>query len=508
MVTRISKTKIHFEKPNLKLNSKDFNDDDINSSISEENNSDEEFSILDSSSKNKNITSNTNSKPLSFISDNSSDSYHSSESSSLKKKKSSTIIIKKKHRKNNSVQFSVDVSNKYLDKIKDFDSCQSNGKIEKAIINSIDKKESMNIQIICLAEKIKFKNIPDKIIRTDEYGFIQEDNIRTSMTTRPKEKNSITRSHTPLLSANLLKINARVEKWGYMIKNLELYKTKKIKILKERTRKGIPDNLRSYVWQQFAEINKYYNKKLYQDLNNEKEKDENLEMVILKDLDRTFPLCQLFREKYGNGQRKLYRILLSYSKYNPDVGYVQGMGFICAIFLIYMDEVSSFFMMHSLMKKYKLEGMYLPNFPYLKKMSFVFLNLQKKFIPKIYNILKKNEIMPAMYSSGWFICLFSKPLPFHIAVRIFDIFLLEGIKIIYRVGLALLKRKENEFIKSEDGLGSIMPIIYSTLENLDADSLLKIAFSFKFSKEYIDNIEKKYEKVKDNRKNEFMAQLF
>ena len=526
--------KIKFEKPLLRLNTNDFDDDDINSSFSDKNNENEEDSASKNNSSvddntNKNKSNNDRSNALSFVSDNSSDSYNSNEKVKLKKQKTPTLLIRKSNNNNNLnnnrynyVQFDEKVNDKYPEK-KNMDTLQNNGKIEKAIIKSIDNKESMNIQIICLAEKIKFRNIPDKIISTDEYGFIKEDNIRTSVTTRKKEKNTIARSRTPLLSTDLLKINARVEKWAHMIKNLDLYKTKKIETLKERTRKGIPDNLRGYVWQKFAEIDKYYVKNLYQDLVNKQgnnnnnsinensstteNNENNFELIILKDLDRTFPLCQFFRDKYGDGQRKLYRILSAYSKYNPDVGYVQGMGFICAIFLIYMDEESSFFMMHSLMKKYKLEGMYLPNFPYLKKMSFVFLKMQKKFIPKIYHILKKNEILPTMYSSGWFICIFSKHLPFNIAVRIFDIFLLEGLKTIYRIGLALLKRKENEFIKSKGGLSSIMPIINSTLDDLDVDSLLKDAFSFKFSKEYIEHCENEYERVKNDRKNEFMALL-
>ena len=184
------------------------------------------------------------------------------------------------------------------------------------------------------------------------------------------------------------------------------------------------------------------------------------------------------------------------------------MGFICGLFLIYMDEESSFYMFHSLMKKYKLEGIYFPNFPDLKKMLYVFLNLQKKFLPNIYNVLKKNEIMPTMYSSDWFMCIFSNDLPFNITVRIFDIFLLEGIEIIYKISLAVLKKKENEIVKCKGGLFGIMPILKSCLDNLEVESLLKEAFSFKFSKEYIDNCEKEFEKVKDDTKNEIMAQLY
>ena len=91
------------------------------------------------------------------------------------------------------------------------------------------------------------------------------------------------------------------------------------------------------------------------------------ELAIIKDLDRTFPSCQLFKEKYGKGQRKLYHVLANYSKYNKDLGFVQGMGYLAAIFLLYMDEESSFYMLHSLIENYGFRGLYSTGFPDLKK---------------------------------------------------------------------------------------------------------------------------------------------
>ena len=59
---------------------------------------------------------------------------------------------------------------------------------------------------------------------------------------------------------------------------------------------------------------------------------EDMELIIIKDLDRTYPNCQLFKDRYFNGQRNLYKVLSSYSKLNTSAGYVQGMGFIFAFF--------------------------------------------------------------------------------------------------------------------------------------------------------------------------------
>ena len=375
---------------------------------------------------------------------------------------------------------------------KDNESQNSLKEKEKILINSIQNKENATKQKIQLAEEINFNSIPDKLIATDEYGFVIEKNSETKPETKTKEE--------------LLQINARMEKWNYMIENYEEFSTSKFSKLKSRTRKGIPDSLRSYVWQLFAEKDKYYKKDIFNQLESVK-LEEEIETVIIKDLDRTYPNCQLFRDKYGNGQRKLYKVLSNYSKYNTATGYVQGMGFIVAVFLTYMDEESSFFMLHSLMKKYKLEGFYLPSFPELKKTFYILLNLEKKYIPKIYEIFKKEGMIPSMYASEWFICLFSRNLSFDILVRIFDVFLLEGFKVIYRFALAFLKLKEDEFLKAKDGLVSIMKTCNECLEHVDVENLFKVAFGFSLSRKQIEKFGNEYDKVKSDQKNEFVKQL-
>ena len=379
-------------------------------------------------------------------------------------------------------------------KIKDTEENETKKK-EEILLKSIKNKENATYQKIQMAEEINFGALPDKLINTDEFGFIIE-----------KKSEESRKSNNNKDVDELLKINARMEKWNYMIANYGEFSTNKFNKLKSRTRKGVPDSLRSYIWQLFAEKEKYYEKDIFKKLDSIRIKEE-LDTVIIKDLDRTYPNCQLFKDKYGNGQRKLYKVLSNYSKYNTSTGYVQGMGFIVALFLIYMDEESSFFMLHSLMKKYKLEGFYLPGFPELKKTFYILLNLEKKFIPKVYELFKKEGIIPSMYASEWFICLFSRNLEFNGLVRIFDVFLLEGYKVIYRFSLALLKIKESELLKGKDGLASIMQTINQSLENVDIENLFKIAFGFSLSRKDIDKLSKEYDKVKDNQKNEFVQQL-
>ena len=359
--------------------------------------------------------------------------------------------------------------------------------IEKKLLESIRNSEKIDNDKIQLAESIGFKENPDKIIDTDEFGFFKD-----SKDTKKEEKDALLN-------------NARVEKWNYMLSDYEDFYKNHFSKLKQRVRKGIPDSLRGYAWQKIINVDEFYQKDLYEKIS-EEEFDKNVEQVIIKDIDRTFPQCSFFKEKYGGGQRQLYKVLVNYSKYNKSVGYVQGMGFIAALLLTYMDEERTFFMMHTLMKKRDLETLYLPGFPGLNKKLFVLLNLEKKYLPKVYNVLKKFDVIPFSYASEWFLCLFSRNLKFNSLVRIFDTFILEGYKVIYRFSLAFLKLKEQKIIECTK-MEKIFKILKDCFENLDIEELFKIAFNYNFRRKEITNYEKEYDKIKEDKTNEFIAQL-
>ena len=375
--------------------------------------------------------------------------------------------------------------------------------IERDIIESVKKMENLTKEKLDLAEKINYKNNTDSLIETDEFGFLKnQNNIKNINNINLEDKKEISK----ISKEELLKINARTEKWKDMLEHYKRYKTIKRYKLKSRTRKGIPDSLRSYVWQLFAEKDKLVQKNLFEYLDKE-EIDKETERTIIKDLDRTFPSCQLFKEKYGKGQRKLYRVLANYSKYNKKLGYVQGMGYLTAIFLLYMDEESAFYMLHAIIKNYGFEGLYLTGFPDLKKKFYVLLNLEKKFIPKIYDILKRDNVYISIYASEWLLCLFCKDLKPSILLRIIDVFLLEGYKIVYRFALAFLKMKEKNFIANKKGIFYAMNTIKQLFDDIDVEELFKVAFSFGLSRNHINKYEKEYEENKNYPDNEFMKQL-
>ncbi|MEW5316343.1 MAG: hypothetical protein WDW38_007722 [Sanguina aurantia] len=247
-------------------------------------------------------------------------------------------------------------------------------------------------------------------------------------------------------------------KWRKMLgqsgSDFKKYLAKHPEKVKCRARKGIPDSLRGLAWQLMSGGRdlQIQNPGKYEQLL-QSHFDPVTETSIMRDLDRTFPTLLLFMHRQGQGQTALYHVLRAYSTYNQSVGYVQGMGFICAVLLTYMTEEEAFWTLVAVMSGHRhaaLEGMYLPGLPLLKCCLFQFQELLSEKLPKLASHMLGLDpaVEPVHYATHWFNTIFSYTLPFPHLLRVWDVFMLEGIKVLFRVGLAILQHAEPRLRRS------------------------------------------------------------
>ncbi|KAF3329713.1 Ecotropic viral integration site 5 [Carex littledalei] len=322
----------------------------------------------------------------------------------------------------------------------------------------------------------------------DRFGFFKQEQsnspegITKSRSTREKEKEE-----------------RRIRKWRKMIgvggSDWSHYEKRNPQVVKRRIRKGIPDCLRGLVWQLISGSRELLlmNPGVYEQLVIYETSASELE--IIRDISRTFPSHVFFQQRHGPGQRSLYNVLKAYSVYDREVGYVQGMGFLAGLLLLYMSEEDAFWLLVALLKgavHAPMEGLYQAGLPLVQQYLFQFEQLVKDFLPKLGQHFSEEMINPSMYASQWFITVLSYSFPFHFTLRIWDIFLYEGIKVVFKVGLALLKFCHDDLVKLpfEKLLHSLRNF---PEEATDPDTLLPIAFSFKVTKR-LEEIEKAYKK--------------
>eukprot|EP01102_Stenamoeba_stenopodia_P015983 TRINITY_DN5526_c0_g1_i2.p1 TRINITY_DN5526_c0_g1~~TRINITY_DN5526_c0_g1_i2.p1 ORF type:complete len:825 (+),score=163.96 TRINITY_DN5526_c0_g1_i2:165-2639(+) len=242
---------------------------------------------------------------------------------------------------------------------------------------------------------------------------------------------------------------------------------------------GIPDSMRGSVWQLLTQSIELYNmnKNYYEDM---KDRESNFAEAITCDAPRTIIAAD------PSKQKSLANILLVYSIYDLDTGYCQGMNYIVAMLLEFMPEENAFWLFVRLMKSYCIKGFFQQNSSFLLECMEVFDQNLAIHAPKAVEHLKKFNINATLYASKWFTTLFFYPgIPHQLCYRIFDLFCVDGLDILFRAGIALICLAQDSllsvsgFMELTNHLLNIMASKYPT------DMVIRKAHSLQLSIPYL-----------------------
>ncbi|XP_050542270.1 USP6 N-terminal-like protein [Daktulosphaira vitifoliae] len=279
----------------------------------------------------------------------------------------------------------------------------------------------------------------------------------------------------------------REQKWLKMISNWESISPEK---LKRRVYKGIPNALRGKVWAKLLCVDQLSNdqKNKYKQLCKLAwDHSPDIRQIDL-DVNRTYREHINFRKRYDSKQQELFNILAAYSIYNLDIGYTQGMSQIAALLLMYLSEDEAFWALSHLIsdKKYNMHGFFIPGFPKLIRFQEHHDKIMNKLLPKLKRHLDRNGVETGLYTLKWFFQCFLDRIPFKLTLRIWDIFLLEGDKILSATAFCLLKLHRNQLYAL--GMDDILHFLQVKLEQ-----------NYQFSADY--TIEKLQECLVELKKN-------
>ena len=230
---------------------------------------------------------------------------------------------------------------------------------------------------------------------------------------------------------------------------------------------------------------------------------------IQRDLPRTFPQHPLFLDELGEGQQGLGRVLRALRQAFPAVGYSQGMNFVAGVFLILVSSASSleifskrshsksnlranhdwvatkteyvqkeratkqtrstsasehpvvdtahqkearvFRMMWALIKHKGMDRLWEPNMPGLKIKIHQLNDILRSKLPRLQRHMEEEGLLPDFFASKWFLTLHTYTLPLQLVCIVWDGFVMDGFKAVFRGGLALLLQREQQLLQLDMG---------------------------------------------------------
>jgi len=227
-------------------------------------------------------------------------------------------------------------------------------------------------------------------------------------------------------------------------------------------------------------------------------------MLIEYDLPRTFPTLGFFHDG-GDMQLSLERILQAYTCFQPSVGYVQGMSYLAAVLLLYMDELDAFKCLVNILNRRNNMDFYLLKKEAIDKYVECFDFFFEAHLPTLYHHMREEGLSSEMYLMDWNLALFSKALPLEAAARIWDCYLIEGEVFIIRAALGILKMFAT--ILGSNKLEEIMAFLMHLPEDINIDELLSNIAQIKVTDTWYERVRAKIYGEKIEQKNNIFSSM-
>uniref|UniRef100_A0A915EUV2 Rab-GAP TBC domain-containing protein n=1 Tax=Ditylenchus dipsaci TaxID=166011 RepID=A0A915EUV2_9BILA len=235
---------------------------------------------------------------------------------------------------------------------------------------------------------------------------------------------------------------------------------------------GIPDVLRGEVWQLLAKV--HVDLDLIQTYRMLLDKECPSEQVILRDIHRTFPAHEFFKESNGVGQEA------STKSARPTPSTMKKSA-------IVRDSRFWLLLCCCICQKTKLSVC-------LSRSCLTTLQrLIEDYEHELYTHFYTSGVETHMYASQWFLTLFTAKFPLQMVFFIVDLFLTEGVNTIFHISLALLQDSKKDLLQLDfEGILKYfrvtLPRRYRTENN--AKELIRNAVKLKISHKRLSKYEK------------------
>ncbi|KAI2648421.1 Carabin [Labeo rohita] len=190
--------------------------------------------------------------------------------------------------------------------------------------------------------------------------------------------------------------------------------------------------------------------------------DLTLFKQIALDLRRSFPTHRTLmgdRPEAIEGQAKLFRVLTAFARYNPQIGYVQGMSYIAAVLLMILSEEEAFWALVALLEKPKyLSELFDASMKKIQHQALVFHQLLKHRKPLLFQHLETLGVSSLHFIMQWFLTLFTSLPCWDSVLAIWDLIMLHGLQAVFRTGLTIILLLESRIMNMTEE-ATVLPIL-------------------------------------------------
>ncbi|GAA6093026.1 TBC1 domain family member 2A [Tachysurus ichikawai] len=252
--------------------------------------------------------------------------------------------------------------------------------------------------------------------------------------------------------------------------------------LKNLVRAGVPRQYRPSVWRWMVRVRTQTLRQSHPDLFQQLcEKSHATPhpaaRQIQLDLHRTLTTNQSFSSPSSPMLQQLQRVLLAFSWQNPAVGYCQGLNRLAAIaLLVLQSEEEAFWCLVAIVQFLMPQDYYTKTLLGSQADQRVFKDFMAEKLPRLVTHLEEYSVDVSLVTFNWFLVMFVESLPSDILLKVWDAFLYEGTKVLFRYALAIFKYKEEDILKIHDNVEIYQYLRFFTKTVTDGRKLTSIAF--------------------------------
>lgn len=201
--------------------------------------------------------------------------------------------------------------------------------------------------------------------------------------------------------------------------------------------------------------------------------ERNAHKSIMLDLPRTFPELAFFHADGSPYEDSLREVLEAFMYLRPDIGYSQGMSFLAAVLLLYIDDTADAFtcFANMLLHKSCFLHFYSMKMPEVRIYLSMHDRLMREEMPTLHAHFQKQSVNADLYMINWVMSLYCGALPLDLVTRIWDIYMLDGDVAIFRAALGILKLLQPQLLTM--GFEGIAYLLSHVPQGIDAEELLR-----------------------------------